>query len=129
MQSAALYESPFTDVSPRGPEGVFSSSEVDRIIAVLEEIREPLRRDQEISPNSRRAFVLLMAYSPEGLLLKPSTGCDGILKKYSSAKASKYVFLVSRHFGFLKCAYFCGYSIPNLSHNAATSRMSCSPGL
>lgn len=39
MEPGRLYESPFTDISPRGPEGVFSGSEVDRIIFVLNQIR------------------------------------------------------------------------------------------
>jgi len=34
-----LYESPFTDINPRGPEGVFSSREVDTLVSVLKEIR------------------------------------------------------------------------------------------
>jgi type I restriction enzyme R subunit len=40
MEAATLYESPFTDVSPRGPEGLFSSAQVDRLVAVLAEIHE-----------------------------------------------------------------------------------------
>jgi type I site-specific restriction endonuclease len=40
MEGARLYESPFTDLSPRGPEGVFSSAQVDQLVAVLAEIRE-----------------------------------------------------------------------------------------
>jgi type I restriction enzyme R subunit len=39
MEAARLYESPFTDLSPRGPEGVFSTSQVDELIAVLASIR------------------------------------------------------------------------------------------
>jgi len=35
-----LYESPFTDISQRGPEGVFSPQQVDRLISILEKIRE-----------------------------------------------------------------------------------------
>jgi type I restriction enzyme, R subunit len=35
-----LYQSPFTDVSPRGPEAVFSSEQVDGLVAVLAQIRE-----------------------------------------------------------------------------------------
>ena len=40
MDPKLLYESPFTDKSPRGPEGVFSSLQVDQLVAVLTEIRE-----------------------------------------------------------------------------------------
>ena len=40
MDPKRLYESPFTDVNPRGPEGVFSSVQVDQLVAVLTEIRE-----------------------------------------------------------------------------------------
>jgi type I restriction enzyme R subunit len=40
MDPKVLYESPFTDKSPRGPEGVFSSTQVDQLVAVLSEIRE-----------------------------------------------------------------------------------------
>ncbi len=40
MEAARLYESPFTDLSPRGPEGVFSADQVDQLVAVLVDIRE-----------------------------------------------------------------------------------------
>ena len=33
-------ESPFTDVSPRGPEGVFTEPQVDELVSVLKEIRQ-----------------------------------------------------------------------------------------
>jgi type I restriction enzyme, R subunit len=39
MDTAQLYQSPFTDVTPRGPEGLFSSSQVEELIGVLERIR------------------------------------------------------------------------------------------
>jgi type I restriction enzyme R subunit len=39
VEPAALYESPFTDVTPQGPDGLFSSSDVDEIMTVLERIR------------------------------------------------------------------------------------------
>ena len=35
-----LYESPFTDMSPRGVEGVFDSVEVTQLFPVLSHIRE-----------------------------------------------------------------------------------------
>ena len=40
MEPAMLYQSPFTDISPRGPEGVFSSEQVDGLVEVLAQIRE-----------------------------------------------------------------------------------------
>jgi type I restriction enzyme, R subunit len=39
MDAALLYESPFTDLTPQGPEGIFSSGEVDALIATLDRIR------------------------------------------------------------------------------------------
>ena len=37
---ALLYESPFTDLTPRGPDGLFSSAEVDELIAAIGSVRE-----------------------------------------------------------------------------------------
>ena len=39
MDKARLYESPFLDVSPQGPEGLFPESKVDELVQVLEAIR------------------------------------------------------------------------------------------
>jgi type I restriction enzyme R subunit len=39
MSAALLYESPFTDLSPHGPDGLFSSDEVDALVAVLDDVR------------------------------------------------------------------------------------------
>lgn len=40
MDAALLYESPFTDINPLGPDGVFSSEQVGEIILLLENVRE-----------------------------------------------------------------------------------------
>jgi type I restriction enzyme, R subunit len=40
MSAAQLYESPFTDFSPRGVEGVFDSPQVTQLILVLDTIRQ-----------------------------------------------------------------------------------------
>jgi type I restriction enzyme R subunit len=35
MEAARLYESPFTDLTPRGPEALFTSTQVDELVRVL----------------------------------------------------------------------------------------------
>jgi len=40
MSHAALYESPFVDISPTGPEGIFPENKVRQIVSVLAEIRQ-----------------------------------------------------------------------------------------
>jgi len=39
MPAALLYESPFTDITPRGPDGLFASADVDELIATLLRVR------------------------------------------------------------------------------------------
>lgn len=39
MKPSLLYESPFTDISSQGPEGVFNPTQLDRLVSVLENIR------------------------------------------------------------------------------------------
>ena len=34
-----LYESPFTDVSPQGPDALFTAEQVDKIMSLLDDIR------------------------------------------------------------------------------------------
>jgi len=39
MEAAMLYESPFTDLTPRGPDGLFSPVELDELIRAIEAVR------------------------------------------------------------------------------------------
>ena len=40
MDAAMLYESPFTDLTPRGPDGLFSSTQIDELVAAIEQVRQ-----------------------------------------------------------------------------------------
>jgi len=40
LEAARLYESPYTDFSPRGVDGVFSRPQVDELVSVLETVRQ-----------------------------------------------------------------------------------------
>jgi type I restriction enzyme R subunit len=39
MQPSRLYESPFTDLSPHGPDGLFKPEELDELIQALDALR------------------------------------------------------------------------------------------
>ena len=39
MDAALLYESPFTDLTPQGPEGLFTAPQVDELVAALDRVR------------------------------------------------------------------------------------------
>jgi type I restriction enzyme R subunit len=40
MDPGLLYEAPFTDVAPTGPDGIFKAAQVGELIAVLSRVRE-----------------------------------------------------------------------------------------
>jgi type I restriction enzyme R subunit len=40
LDAARLYEPPFTDVTPRGPEGLFTSKEVQLLMDALKRVRQ-----------------------------------------------------------------------------------------
>ncbi len=40
LDAAMLYESPFTDLTPRGPDELFSSEQVDELLAAIEQVRQ-----------------------------------------------------------------------------------------
>ena len=39
MEPVRLYESPFTDITPQGPDGLFKPTELDELIRSLEAVR------------------------------------------------------------------------------------------
>ena len=39
MGAALLYESPFTDITPQGPDEIFTSSQVEELVAALDRVR------------------------------------------------------------------------------------------
>jgi type I restriction enzyme, R subunit len=39
MEASLLYESPFTDLTPQDPDGIFSSEQVDQLMAVPDQVR------------------------------------------------------------------------------------------
>jgi type I restriction enzyme R subunit len=39
VDAAMLYDSPFTDVTPRGPDGIFSGQQIDELLQILDGVR------------------------------------------------------------------------------------------
>jgi type I site-specific restriction endonuclease len=38
MDAAILYGAPFTDITPQGPDGLFTSAQLDELFSILEEL-------------------------------------------------------------------------------------------
>jgi type I restriction enzyme R subunit len=39
VEARRLYESPFTDLTPQGPDGLFSAAQLDDLMRTLESVR------------------------------------------------------------------------------------------
>jgi len=39
VNPSLLNESPFTDITPKGPDGLFTSSQLDELLAVLDQVK------------------------------------------------------------------------------------------
>ena len=39
MDPSLLYQSPFTDITPQGPEALFPTAQVDQLVSILSDVR------------------------------------------------------------------------------------------
>jgi type I restriction enzyme R subunit len=39
MEAAMLYASPFTDLAPRGPDGMFSAAQMEELVRAIDAVR------------------------------------------------------------------------------------------
>ncbi len=44
-----LYESPFTELAPQGPESLFSGPDIDQLIAILDSVRVTATPDEIVA--------------------------------------------------------------------------------
>ncbi|MEV1144241.1 DEAD/DEAH box helicase family protein [Micromonospora sp. NPDC049799] len=49
MEPARLYESPFSDIAPHGPDSIFPSADVDRLITILNSVRDTAAPTSEVA--------------------------------------------------------------------------------
>jgi len=58
MKPELLYESPFTDLTPQGPDGLFAAGQVDELVALLNDVRDraQARQAYRIFPPDRASW-------------------------------------------------------------------------
>lgn len=56
LEVARLYESPFTDNAPQGPDMIFTEDQVDGILAVLHDVRQHALPDATVAWSPSRAL-------------------------------------------------------------------------
>ncbi|MEU0076295.1 DEAD/DEAH box helicase family protein [Micromonospora tulbaghiae] len=49
MEPERLYDSPFSDIAPQGPDSIFPSADVDRLITILNSVRETAAPETEVA--------------------------------------------------------------------------------
>ena len=49
MEAARLYESPFTEIAPHGPDAIFPSADVDRLVTILNSVRATAAPAEEVA--------------------------------------------------------------------------------
>lgn len=49
MEVARLYESPFTDHAPQGPDTIFTDDQVDDIVTILDTVRQHALPDATVA--------------------------------------------------------------------------------
>lgn len=49
MEIDRLYESPFTEIAPHGPDALFASDDMDRIVSILKAVRATAAPAHEVA--------------------------------------------------------------------------------
>ena len=49
MDADLLYESPFTEIAPTGPESLFSGSDIEQLMAILRHVRANATPDEVVA--------------------------------------------------------------------------------
>ena len=68
MGAALLYESPFTDVTPRGPDGLFTSPQLDELVAVLKRLKGEGKRIHIYGASTKGNTILQWCRLDHGII-------------------------------------------------------------